>query len=61
LLIGAAAAAPGGDAPGAEGAARVLLEADVQPRAIQQLLTTVYGMKRRDAYALLLRLQGKDP
>lgn len=41
---------------GAEDAARLLLAEDVPQRAIVALMTRQYGMRRREAYDLLLRL-----
>jgi 16S rRNA (cytidine1402-2'-O)-methyltransferase len=57
---GAAGEAGGGESPGAaaaERAARLLLREGVGQRPLLALLTREYGMRRREAYQLLLRLE----
>jgi 16S rRNA (cytidine1402-2'-O)-methyltransferase len=56
LVIGGAT--DGADASAdAEADARLLLDGGAPPRPVQELLTRRYGLAKRDAYALVLRLR----
>lgn len=56
LLIGGAIERPAA-AVEAEADARLLLDGGAPPRAVQQLLVGRYGLTKREAYALVLRLR----
>ena len=58
LLIGGATGRVSAAAD-AEADARLLLDAGAPARAIQELLVARHGLPKRDAYALVLRLQGR--
>ena len=48
-----------GSAADAEADAALLLDADAPARAVQQLLVRRYGLSKRDAYALVLRIRDR--
>ena len=48
-----------GSAADAEAEAALLLDADAPARAVQQLLVRRYGLSKRDAYALVLRIRDR--
>jgi len=58
LLIGGATGRVAAAAD-AEADARLLLDAGAPARAVQELLVARHGLPKRDAYALVLRLQGR--
>jgi len=58
LLIGGATGRVAAAAD-AEADARLLLDAGAPTRAVQELLVARHGLPKRDAYALVLRLQGR--
>jgi len=58
LLIGGATGRVA-TAADAEADARLLIDAGAPARAVQELLVARHGLPKRDAYALVLRLQGR--
>jgi 16S rRNA (cytidine1402-2'-O)-methyltransferase len=58
VIAGSPAGSAGAGAVAAERSAALLLRAGVARRVVSELLTTVHGLRRREAYDLILRTLG---